>query len=92
MKMILLVVFLVVMGFVWVNRQRVYVRDPLAVVYRSQGSEGGPGEVKQSGVQVFINYSDDVLVEQDAQPGGYRILVQGWNKMPGTPGVLKIVS
>jgi hypothetical protein len=91
MKMILLVVFLVVMGFVWVNRQRVYVRDPLATVYRSQASEDGPGEVKQSGVQVFINYSDDVLVEQDAQPGGYRILVQGWNKMPGTPGVLKCI-
>jgi hypothetical protein len=81
MKKILLLVFVVVLGFILVNRQRVYVRDLLATVYKN--------DVKQSGVQVFINYSNDVLVEQDADPGAYRILVQGWNKMPGTPAVLK---
>jgi hypothetical protein len=80
-KKILLIVFVVALGFVWVNRQRVYVRDPLATVYKD--------DVKQGGVQVFINYSNDVLVEQDAEPGSYRTLVQGWNKMPGTPVVLK---
>jgi hypothetical protein len=82
-KRILLLVFLIVLAFVWVNRQRVYVRDPLATVYRN--------DVQQSGVQVFINYSNDVLIEQDAEPGAFRILVQGWNKMPGTPVVLKCV-
>jgi len=82
-KRILLIVFLVVMAFIWVNRQRVYVRDPLATVYKNDG--------QQSGVQVFINYSDDVLLEQDAEPGSYRILVQGWNKMPGTPAVLRCI-
>jgi hypothetical protein len=83
-KRILLIVFLVVMAFIWVNRQRVYVRDPLATVYKNG--------VKQSGVQVFMNYSNDVLVEQnfgDRATG--RTLVQGWNKMPGTPAELTCV-
>ena len=83
MKTILLLVFVVLLALIFVNRQRVYVRDPLATVYKS--------EVRQSGVQVFINYSDDVLLEQDAGPGSYRILVQGWNRMPGTPAVLKCI-
>jgi len=83
MKTILLLVVVVLLALIFVNRQRVYVRDPLATVYRN--------EVQQSGVQVFINYSDDVLLEQDAEPGSYRILVQGWNRMPGTPAVLKCI-
>lgn len=81
MKTVLLLVFVGLMGFIVVNRQRVYVRDPLASVYKN--------DVKQSGVQVYIDYSNDVLLEQDAEPGSYRVLVQGWNKMPGTPAVLK---
>jgi len=81
MKTLLLLVFLGTMGFVVVNRQRVYVRDPLATVTRD--------EVTQSGVQVFLNYSNDVLLERDQEPGAYRTLVQGWNKMPGTPVVLR---
>jgi hypothetical protein len=40
---------------------------------------------RQSGVQVFVNVADDVLLWQDAQPGAYRILIQSWNKAPGTP-------
>lgn len=83
MKKILLLVFLVVLGFIWVNRLRVFVRDPVATVYKD--------DVKQSGVQVFINYANDVLLEQDAEPGSYRVLVQGWNRMPGSPVLLKCV-
>ena len=83
MKKIFLLAFVVLMVFIVLNRQRVYVRDPLATVYRN--------EVRQGGVQVFINYSNDVLLWHDAEPGAYRILVQGWNKMPGTPAVLKCV-
>jgi hypothetical protein len=83
MKKILLLVFLVLLAAIFINRQRVYVRDPLATVYRD--------DAKQSGVQVFINYSNDVLLEQDAEPGSYQILVQSWNKMPGTPAVLKCI-
>ena len=40
---------------------------------------------RQSGVQVFVSATGDVLLWRDAQPGAYRILVQGWNKAPGTP-------
>jgi hypothetical protein len=83
LKKILLTVFVVVLAFVWVNRQRVYVRDPLATVYKN--------DVEQSGVQVYINYSNDVLMELDAGSGGYRTMVQNWNKVPGTPLVLKCI-
>jgi hypothetical protein len=76
-KTVLLLMLVVAIVWVVVNRQRLYVRDPVATVYRD--------DVKQSGVQVFINYSNDVLLWQDAEPGAYRILVQGWNRVPGTP-------
>jgi hypothetical protein len=82
-KTFFVVVFVVIMAFILVNRQRVFVRDPLATVYRDG--------VKQSGVQVFINYSNDVLLQKDGDAGSYQTLVQGWNKAPGTPEVLKCV-
>src|ERR1019366_241433 len=37
---------------------------------------------------VFINYSSDVLLQQDAEPAPYSILLQDWNKLPGTPTTL----
>ncbi len=77
MKIFLLLMLVALLALIAVNRQRIYVRDPLATVTKN--------DVKQSGVQVFINYSNDVLLWQDAEPGEYRTLLQGWNKMPGTP-------
>jgi hypothetical protein len=47
--------------------------------------QGSGKDGRQSGVQVFVNASGDVLLWRDAQPGAYRILVQAWNKVPGTP-------
>jgi hypothetical protein len=47
--------------------------------------QGGGKDGRQSGVQVFVSAAGDVLLWQDAQPGGYRILLQSWNKLPGTP-------
>jgi hypothetical protein len=82
-KKILLLAFLALMAFILINRQRVFVRDPLATVYRNN--------VKQAGVQVYINYSNDVLLVKEDNPGGYRLLVQNWSKMPGTPAELKCV-
>jgi hypothetical protein len=67
----------VVVALIAVNRQRIYVRDPLATVTRN--------DAKQSGVEVYINASDDVLLWQEAEPGAYRTLLQGWIKMPGIP-------
>ena len=81
MKTILIVAFLVLLALIFVNRQKVFVRDPLAAVYRN--------DVKQSGVEVFINYSSDVLLERDGDSGSYWTLLQGWNRMPGTPMLLK---
>ena len=84
MKTFLLLVFLVALGFILVNRQRVYVRDPLATVYKN--------DVKQSGVQVFIDYSNDVLMlRNDGDRAISRMLVQGWNKTAGTPVILKCI-
>jgi hypothetical protein len=83
MKKLFVLAFLVLMVLILVNRQRVYVRDPLAKVYRNAQ--------EQSGVQVYINYSNDVLLVKEDNPGSYRILVQGWSKSPGTPAVLKCI-
>jgi hypothetical protein len=80
-KTILIVAFLVLLALIFVNRQKVFVRDPLAAVYRN--------DVKQNGVEVFINFSSDVLMERDSDSGGYWTLLQGWNRMPGTPKVLR---
>jgi len=75
-KTLFILAFIVIMALIVVNRQRVYLRDPLATVYRN--------EVEQSGVQVYQNYSDDILVDKDGDKP-FRILVQDWNEIPGTP-------
>jgi hypothetical protein len=76
-KTILIAAFLIAMVYILVNRERIYLRDPIATVYRN-------GE-EQSGVQVYMNYSDNILLEQDSGPNPYRILLQDWNPAPGTP-------
>jgi len=47
--------------------------------------QGSGKDGRQSGVQVFVNAAGDVLLWQEAEPGAFRILVQAWNKAPGTP-------
>jgi hypothetical protein len=76
-----LLVIVALVALVVVYRQRIYLRLPMASVYRNQ--------VRQTGVQVFINYSFDVLLEKDDEPGAYRTLVQSWSRMPGTPTELQ---
>jgi len=75
MKKILLLLFLVAALFIVLNRQRLYLRDPLA----SLAVDG----VKQNGVQIYINYSNDVLLENDHTPM-YLTLVQQGSRL-GTP-------
>jgi hypothetical protein len=83
MKILLLAVAVLVV-FAALGRQRVYVRDPLASVCRN--------DVKQTGVEVYINESNDVLLWQDiGDRASDRILVQGWNKVPGTPVILRCI-
>jgi len=78
-KKILLAVFLVFVVFVVVERQRLFLRDPLASVMRDG--------VKEDGTQVFINYNNDVLLEHDGAPM-YVTLVEHANHV-GTPKELK---
>ncbi len=73
---------LLIVGFVvflFVYRERLYLRDPIAKVSRD-------GKVVSSS-QVMINYPNDVLL-LDHSDGRNRIyLVQHWNLLLGTPTV-----
>jgi len=57
----------VVIVFVVYDRNRLYVRDPLGSVMRNGA--------KEPGAQVYINFSNEVLVENDNSPA-YTLLVQ----------------
>jgi hypothetical protein len=72
-KLIVLLV-IVFIAMVALNRQRLFLRDPLGTVYRNS--------VPVDGAKVYINYYNDVLVEE---PGARIWMVQNWNKVPGTP-------
>jgi hypothetical protein len=75
LRKILVVGTLLLVVFVAVFRQRIFLRDPLGKVERS-------GAVID-GARLFINFSNDVLVEE---PGTERrYLVQEWSKVPGVP-------
>jgi hypothetical protein len=75
LKKILIVGTLLLVIFAAVFRQRIFVRDPLGNVERNG--------VAQDGARLFINYSNDVLIE-DA-PRHQFVLVQGWSALPGVP-------
>jgi hypothetical protein len=77
-KKLLLLVVLVFIVVVVVRRQRLFLRDPLASVMRDG--------VKESGAQVYINYPNDVLIENDNAPA-YVLIVQHGQHV-GTPGRL----
>ena len=75
MRKILIVGALLLVVFALMFRQRIFVRDPLGSVERNG--------VAQDGARLFINYSNDVLIE-DA-PRHQFVLVQGWSALPGVP-------
>jgi hypothetical protein len=75
LKKILIAGVLLIAIFVAVFRQRIFVRDPLGNVERNG--------VAQDGARLYINYSNDVLVEDSARH--QFVLVQGWNALPGIP-------
>ena len=78
MKRFLLLLSVVLIVFVAVYRQRLFLRNPLAKVYRNG--------VRQQDVRVYINYSTDILVE--GSPGIRFYIVQNWNRLPGVPQAL----
>jgi len=68
--------------FVGVFRQRIFLRDPLGKMERNG--------VAVDGARLFINFSNDVLVEE---PGTERrYLVQGWSGVPGVPQIIGCVQ
>lgn len=75
MRRFLLLSSVALFVFVAVYRQRIFLRDPLAKVYRDG--------VWQQGIRVYINYSNDILVEGSADHPFY--MVQNWNRLPGVP-------
>jgi hypothetical protein len=81
LKKYLVLVIFVLAVFLYLCRQRVFLRDPLASVTRDG--------VKESGAMVFINYTNDVLIEND-NPPAYVTIVQHGQHI-GTPAELKCI-
>lgn len=77
MKKVLLILFVLLVAFVVYNRQRIFVRDPFGTLTR--------GGLKEEGAQIFINYSNDVLIENDRAPM-YLTLLQH-DQPVGTPNI-----
>ena len=69
MKKLIALLVLLLIVFVVVERKRVYVRDPLASVTRDA--------VKVDGEQVYINFYNDVLLENDNPPMQMMLVEQG---------------
>ena len=82
MRTILVGGTLLLVIFVAVFRQRIFLRDPLGKMERNG--------VAVDGSRLYINFSNDVLVEE---PGTERrYLVQGWSEVPGVPQILGCVQ
>ncbi len=85
MKRFLLLLLLAFIVFVVVFRQRVFMWDPIASVTRDG--------VKQSGVRVMINYSNDVLLDDKSTNTRRLYVVQNWDQTPKfSTGLLKCVQ
>ena len=82
MRRVLVLGVVLIAIFVAVFRQRIFLRDPLGKVERNGTA--------QDAARVYINYTNDVLV-QDAATHGF-VLVQGWNKAPGVPQHLSCLN
>lgn len=81
MKKIILLVVLLLIVFVVMSKHRLYVRDPLANVTRNG--------VKEAGAQVFIDFDNDVLIQNDnAGPGLVYVELIHHDMPVGTPASL----
>ena len=75
MKKILIIGVLLFVVLVVAFRQRIFVRDPLGKVDKNN--------VLQDEARLYINYSNDVLVEDSVRH--QFILVQSGSALPGVP-------
>jgi hypothetical protein len=64
MKKLIAAIIVVLIVLAVIYRQRLYLRDPLGSVTRDGA--------KEDGAQVYINWSSDVLLENDNPPAGTR--------------------
>jgi hypothetical protein len=84
-KKLLLLLAIGLLVFAAIDRQRIYVWDPIATVTRDG--------VKQGSVRVMINYSNDVLMDDNSTEKRRLYLVQHWNKTAEfSTGALKCVE
>ncbi len=82
MRKFILLVIVAVIALAIIYHQRLFLRDPL-------------GKVERNGVavpdaRVFINYSNDVLVQEDS--GRHMFVVQNYNKLAGSPSGLTCIQ
>lgn len=75
MRRLLVLVVAALAVLLAIYRLRIFVRNPLAKVKRNG--------VLVDGARVYINYSNDVLIEEPSEQITY--IVQNWNRVPGTP-------
>jgi hypothetical protein len=84
-KKFLALLTLLLVVFVVIYRQRIFLWDPIATVTRDG--------VKQGGVRVMINYSNDVLVDDKSTDTRRLYLVQHWNQVAEySTGPLKCIQ
>ncbi len=76
----LLTLVLIVLGILY--HQRIFLRDPLGRLERNGASVPG--------ARIFINYSNDVLVQEDS--GRQMFVVQNINRLPGSPAGLTCIQ
>ena len=81
MKKLILLLIALGAAFVIYNRQRLFLRDPMGAVTRA-------GKV-ESGTQVFINFSNDVLLENDNSPMYVTVIQKREPQVVGAPKTLK---
>lgn len=75
MRKFIFLITIALVALVVIYHDRIFLRDPLAKVERNS--------VVVPGARVFINYSNDILVQEDS--GRHMFVVQNYNRIPGAP-------
>lgn len=82
MRKLLFLTLIVLVALAVIYHDRLFLRDPLGKLERNG--------VVVNDARVFINYSNDVLIQED---DGHRMfVVQNYNKLPGSPAGLTCIQ
>lgn len=82
MRKLILLSVVVLIALAILYHDRIYLRDPLGKVARNG--------VAVPDARVFINYSNDILVQEDS--GRRMFVVQNYNRLPGSPAGLNCIQ